>query len=236
MRRLLLRLKRRSMFLIMTNEDHLILFIYLLVSFLPYSAICSLARPWEALLIGAIGAMLACPGCKLLERLEIDDPVGCVPTHAFAGIWGLVAVAFFTEKDVLENTFSGEFGIFKGGPWKFLGVQLLMSLTMTAWAATSTYLELLLVNLLVGMRMNEEEELLGADKVEHGIEPFDANSSDWPDVLSGGENVVESRLESIGENPVNLQNAGSRDSLSEIENGQKDSLATICSRRKQVNT
>lgn len=201
----------------------------ILFSFLLCSAICSLARPWEALLIGAIGAMLACPGCELLERLKIDDPVGCVPTHAFAGIWGLVAVAFFTEKDVLENTFSGEFGIFKGGPWKFLGVQLLMSLTMTAWAATTTYLQLLLVNLLVGMRMSEEDELLGADKVEHGIEPYDSNSSEWPDVISGGANGVESSLQSIEESPVNLQNAGSQDSLTEIENGQKESLATICS-------
>lgn len=204
----------------------------ILFSFLLCSAICSLARPWEALLIGAIGAMLACPGCELLVRLKIDDPVGCVPTHAFAGIWGLVAVAFFTEKDVLENTFSGEFGIFKGGPWKFLGVQLLMSLTMTAWAATTTYLQLLLVNLLVGMRMSEEDELLGADKVEHGIEPYDPRSTEWPDVISGGANGVESSLQSIEEGHVNLQNAGSQDSLTEIENGQKESLATICSRRK----
>ena len=133
------------------------------------AAICSIARPWEAMLIGAIGALLACPGCALLDRLRIDDPVGCVPTHCIAGIWGLVSVAFFAEKDILENSFSNEFGIFKGGPWRFLGVQMLMVFAVGAWAAVSTFLELLLVDKVFGLRMSIEDELMGADKVEHGI-------------------------------------------------------------------
>ena len=133
------------------------------------AAICSLTRPWEAILIGAVGALLACPGCALLERLRIDDPVGCVPTHGVAGIWGLLSVALFAEKDILENRFSNEFGIFKGGPWRFLGVQMLMVVAIAAWAAVSTFLELLLVDKILGLRMSVEHELLGADKVEHGI-------------------------------------------------------------------
>lgn len=134
------------------------------------TAICTLARPWEGLLIGAIGALLACPCCALLDRLKIDDPVGCVPTHAVAGIWGLVAVAFFAEKDILQADFMGEFGIFKGGSWRFLGVQLLVAVSISAWSALTTYLELLLVDKVVGLRMSLEDELLGADHIEHGIE------------------------------------------------------------------
>ena len=134
-----------------------------------FSAICALSRPWEALVIGAVGALLACPGCALLERLRIDDPVGCVPTHGVAGVWGVLAVALFAEK---EDTFSSEFGILKGGPWWFLGVQLLMIVVMTAWAACTTFLELLLVDKVLGLRMSVEEELLGADKVEHAIDEY----------------------------------------------------------------
>lgn len=62
-----------------------------------FSAICSIARPWEALLISFIGALIACSGCRMLQKFKIDDPVGCVPVHAFAGIWGLVAVGLFAE-------------------------------------------------------------------------------------------------------------------------------------------
>jgi len=65
---------------------------------------------------------------------------------------------------------SGEFGILKGGPWRFLGVQLLAVVAISAWAAITTFLELLLVDKLVGMRVTQEEETLGADQVEHGIE------------------------------------------------------------------
>ena len=140
------------------------------------AAICSLARPWEAILIGAVGALLACPGCALLNRLRIDDPVGCVPTHCIAGIWGLLSVALFAEKDILENRFSNEFGIFKGGPWRFLGIQLLMVVAVAAWAAVTTFLELFLVDKIVGLRMSVESELLGADEVEHGIVEYESTS------------------------------------------------------------
>ena len=106
-----------------------------------HAAICSLAGPWEAIIIGAIGALLACPTCALLEWLQFDDLVGCVPTHGLAGIWGLVSV----------------------GPWSFLGVQLLVVFAIAAWAALTTFLELLLVNKLIGLRMSVEHELMGAD-------------------------------------------------------------------------
>ena len=53
-----------------------------------------------------MGALIACPGCALLDRLRIDDPVGCVPIHLFASVWGLLAVALFAEKDTFENSVS----------------------------------------------------------------------------------------------------------------------------------
>ncbi|XP_068700898.1 putative ammonium transporter 3 [Montipora foliosa] len=138
------------------------------------TAISPLAHPWEAILIGAIGALLACPGCALLNRLLIDDPVGCIPTHCFAGAWGLLAVALFAEKDIVsELAFSDEYGILKGGPWRFLGIQMLTIVAVAAWTAAMTFLELLLVNKIFGLRVSIENELLGADRVEHGILEFE---------------------------------------------------------------
>ena len=78
-------------------------------------------------------------------------------------------MALFAEKDILENRLPGEFGILKGGSWRFLGVQVLAIIAVASWAAITTFLELLLVDKLVGMRMTLQEELLGADIVEHGI-------------------------------------------------------------------
>lgn len=117
-----------------------------------------------------MGAFFACSGCALLDRLQIDDPVGSVPIHLFASVWGLLAVALFAEKDTVEYTFSEDFGIFKGGPWRFLGVQALAIVAVSLWTAIVTFLELLLVDKLIGMRVSPREELLGADMVQHGIE------------------------------------------------------------------
>ena len=178
-------------------------------------------------MIGAIGALLACPGCALLERLQIDDPVGCVPTHGLAGIWGLVSVAFFAEKDMLENRFSNEFGILKGGPWSFLGVQLLMVVSISAWAAVTSFLELLLVNRLLGLRMSVEDELLGADKVEHGIEDYDPNPTQ-----ERIDNEGEDNLKSVELNLSPLETADNDGTLSKTDNGRKNPRKTIRARRK----
>ena len=184
------------------------------------TAVCSLARPWEALIIGAIGALLACPACALLERLRIDDPVGCVPTHGVAGIWGLVSVAFFAEKDILENTFSGEFGILKGGPWWFLGVQLLMVVSVTAWAACTTFLELLLVNKLLGLRMSAEDELMGSDKAEHGIEEQDLSPTQANETrIENGQ--VNRALEPLEETLSGLEAVERDETLPKPENDSK---------------
>ena len=161
------------------------------------SAICSVTRPWEAILIGAIGALLACFGCALLVRLRIDDPVGCIPVHFFAGAWGLLAVALFAEKDIVEFTFSDEYGILKGGPWRFLGVQVLVVVTVVAWTAITSFLELLLVDKIFGLRVSIENELLGADIVEHGIKEQQAT-------LQGNHKTKETDTEQIQSPEINV--------------------------------
>ena len=118
-----------------------------------------------------------------------------------------MSVAFFAEKDILENRFSNEFGILKGGPWKFLGVQLLTVVVVSAWAALTTFLELLLVNLLLGLRMSEEDELMGADKVEHGIDELDPNSTQHSYGVNATQNGHEDASKSVEVNVISLEAA-----------------------------
>ena len=180
------------------------------------------------MLIGALGALLACPGGALLDRLRIDDPVGCVPTHCLAGIWGLLSVALFAEKDILENKFSDEFGILKGGPWRFLGVQMLMVVSVAAWAGIATFLELLFVDKLLGLRMSVEDELLGADIVEHGIVEHETITQDNYDVREiGHENTKPIEL-NVGQ----LQVSEGGDTLQRNDNRSNYSWTTVHSRTK----
>ena len=133
-----------------------------------FSAICAITRPSYALLIGAIGSLIACASCKILSRLRVDDPVGCVPVHLCSGIWSLIAVAFFSEPDK-SGYFASENIQEPIGTWRLLGAQVLLTAASCAWSACITLLLLTSINVVLPIRMSLEDELKGSDACEHGI-------------------------------------------------------------------
>ena len=122
--------------------------------------------PWESLLIGFIGGAIGCFGEIFLERMRIDDPVHCITTHGIAGLWGMIVVGLFVEKNPLM---SKHYGIFKGGSWKVLGVQVLTAVSIVLRTSLTTFVELYAIDKSIGLRVSREKELDGADKWEHGI-------------------------------------------------------------------
>lgn len=122
--------------------------------------------PWESLLIGFIGGAIGCFGEIFLERMFIDDPVHCITTHGIAGLWGMVVVGLFVEKNPLM---SKNYGVFKGGSWRVLGVQVLTAVSIVLWTSLTTFVELYAIDKSIGLRVSREKELDGADKWEHGI-------------------------------------------------------------------
>ena len=65
------------------------------------TASCNSVAPYEAILIGVMGAIIVAFSEKLLERLYLDDAVGAIPVHLCAGVWGTLAVGIFANPDVL---------------------------------------------------------------------------------------------------------------------------------------
>lgn len=55
-------------------------------------------EPWFAMVIGIISSIVYILGCKILEKLHIDDPIEAVPVNLFCGIWGTLATAFFDNE------------------------------------------------------------------------------------------------------------------------------------------
>lgn len=132
-------------------------------------ASCAITRPWEAILIGLIGSMIACLGCKLLEKHNIDDPVSCVPTHAFAGIWAVIAVGLFAEENNILKRNMNYYGVFKGGSIRFLGIQVFGVVVIICWTVVISYTTLYVIDKLMGLRVTLLQEIIGADQHEHGI-------------------------------------------------------------------
>jgi len=78
---------------------------------------CSVVDCWAAIACGAIGAVAYTFGAKLCLKLRIDDPVNATAVHFFAGMWGLMAPAFFAKESNMINSYgiSGHEGLFYGG-------------------------------------------------------------------------------------------------------------------------
>jgi len=134
---------------------------------------CAVVRPWESIVIGFIGGLVAVGGTRLLDRLHIDDPVGAVSVHGLAGIWGMLSIGFFMDVDRLSGLNNGQVGLFHGGSGYSLGIQAAACASIIAWSMLTTAIVLGILKLTIGIRMSPEEELQGADPYEHMLLPVD---------------------------------------------------------------
>lgn len=132
------------------------------------TGVAAVTTPQEAVGIGAIGGIIAISGCKVTEKMGIDDPVGAIAVHFFTGIWGTLVVGIFAKENPL-GTLRGASGFLHGGGWYLFVVQLSGLLIIVLWSVTTTFIMLVIIDKTSGLRMSEEEELLGADWVEHQI-------------------------------------------------------------------
>ena len=112
----------------------------------------NITEPYWAVVIGGIGAILCTAGIKLLERLKVDDVVGAVPAHLFAGIWGTLAVC-----------------IAAGGS---IGVQLLGIAAIGAFVFSTSWLLWVGLEKAIGARVAPDVEQLGQDVAELGIKAY----------------------------------------------------------------
>ena len=113
--------------------------------------------PGASLLIGACGGLITYGGDKLLERLRIDDAVGAVPVHLFAGLWGLLAVAIF-----------GDFGPDSAGLFARLGAQILGIVALLSYACALPYFLFRAIDAVLPLRVTNHVEGIGVNVGEHG--------------------------------------------------------------------
>ncbi len=132
------------------------------------TASCDVTDVTGALIIGAVAGLLVVFGVWLLDyKLHIDDPVGAVAVHCLNGIWGTIAVGLFATTSAPGN--DSITGLFYGGGFKQLGLQLLGFASVAAWTAVTITIAFLIIKATVGLRVSEEEEIVGLDASEHGL-------------------------------------------------------------------
>ena len=107
----------------------------------------------SATLVGAVGGVIVVFAVPLLDRLKIDDVVGAIPVHLFAGIWGTLAVCFTNS----AASFS---------------VQLTSIVIVGAFVTVASAVVWLVLNAMFGLRVSEEAEITGLDRSELGMEAY----------------------------------------------------------------
>ena len=142
------------------------------------TAPCDVCDALGATIIGLVSGLLVVFGVWLLDyKLRIDDPVGAVAVHFMNGIWGTIAVGLFATDSAPAfaraisggaNQIAGK-GLFYGGGFRQLGIQLFGMLCTAAWTAVTITIAFLVIKKIFGLRVSEEEEIAGLDVTEHGL-------------------------------------------------------------------
>ena len=132
------------------------------------TAPCDVTDAAGAIIIGAVAGVLVVFGVWLLDYvLHIDDPVGAVAVHFMNGVWGTIATGLFATTSAPGN--DTLVGLFYGGGADLLIKQILGVVTVCAWTAVTITIAFFLIKATVGLRVSEEEEIVGLDAKEHGL-------------------------------------------------------------------
>jgi Amt family ammonium transporter len=118
-----------------------------------------LPSPGLALIIGAVGGVVLVFSVILLDKMQLDDPVGAISVHGSAGIWGIFAVLFSNP----DATIAG---------------QTIGTVVTFAWMFIASYIVLSIINKFAKLRVSEEEEMEGMDIHECGMNAYPEFTSD----------------------------------------------------------
>ena len=108
---------------------------------------------WQAILIGAVGGAIVVFAVPLLDKLKIDDVVGAIPVHLLAGIWGTLIVPF-------SNSGTS------------YGTQLIGIAAYGVFTLVCSFIVWFILKAVMGIRASAEEEMMGMDKAEIGVEAY----------------------------------------------------------------
>jgi Amt family ammonium transporter len=119
--------------------------------------------PISSIIIGAVAGSLCYAACNFKSKLGYDDSLDVVGVHGVGGTWGALATGLFASKAVND---AGNDGLFFGNPGQ-LWTQIVAILATYVLAIVATYVILKIVDVLVGLRVSDEDEIAGLDLSQH---------------------------------------------------------------------
>jgi ammonium transporter, Amt family len=125
-------------------------------------------EPWAAIVIGAVAGVIVVVGVLAIDKY-LDDPVGALPAHGLAGIWGTLSCGLFTVPALAKFNGVGQGGLFYTGSFHQLGAQAIAVTASFVTVFALSYGLFWIIKKTVGLRVSAQEELEGLDISEHGM-------------------------------------------------------------------
>lgn len=148
----------------------------ILAGLVAVTAGCAFVNVPSAAIIGIIGGILVVFAVVFFDRIKIDDPVGAISVHLVNGLWGTVAIGLFavgpSEAEGALYSAGPNAGLFFGGGLGQFMIQLLGTLAVGGMTVLLSTIFWVVLKAVLGIRVSEEEELLGLDIGEHGMEAY----------------------------------------------------------------
>jgi Amt family ammonium transporter len=127
---------------------------------------CAYVSVESSLIIGALAGILVVFLVLFFDKIHIDDPVGATSVHLGCGVFGTICIGLFAQEGV--TSLSTRNGLFFGGGFELLGVQLLGIVAVGAFVFAASAIVWLVLKATMGIRVSKEEEIAGLDIGEHG--------------------------------------------------------------------
>jgi len=148
----------------------------ILAGLVAVTAPCAFVSVPAAAIIGIIGGVIVVFAVGFFDKIQIDDPVGAVSVHLVNGIWGTAAVGLFAvgPSDQAGALYSAgpAAGLFMGGGFTQLGIQLFGIVCVGGMTVLLSSIFWVALKATLGIRVSEEEEFMGLDIGEHGMEAY----------------------------------------------------------------
>ncbi len=125
-------------------------------------------EPWAGIVIGAVAGVIVVVGVLAIDKY-LDDPVGALPAHGLAGIWGTLSCGLFTVPALAKFNGVGEGGLFYTGSFHQLGAQAIAVTASFVTVFVLSYGLFWIIKKTVGLRVSAREEMEGLDISEHGM-------------------------------------------------------------------
>ncbi len=136
------------------------------------TAPCAWVTPGASIIIGGIAGILVVVFVLAFDRWGIDDPVGALSVHLVNGVWGTLAVGLFAAAPYAGGSGQPPVGLFYGGGIGSFANQLVGVVAVGSFVFIVSWVVWVIINATMGIRVSRDEELIGLDISEHGIEGY----------------------------------------------------------------